>query len=175
MWEKFNSGKWQENIDVRDFIQVNYKPYDGDASFLKEKTEKTATLWQQAESLIHEEIKKGIIDIETSCFAGIDNFKPGYLDKKNEVIVGFQTDAPLKRIMNPYGGFRMVENSLTAYDYKIDPLMKEHFKEFRKIRYETDDVYEIVKKLDKYSEIGHLYGEELTKMIRFNKLTKYDK
>jgi len=132
MWEKFNSGKWQENIDVRDFIQVNYKPYDGDASFLKEKTEKTATLWQQAESLIHEEIKKGIIDIETSCFAGIDNFKPGYLDKKNEVIVGFQTDAPLKRIMNPYGGFRMVENSLTAYDYKIDPLMKEQFKEFRK-------------------------------------------
>ena len=132
MWEKFNSGKWQENINVRDFIQVNYKPYDGDASFLEEKTEKTATLWKQAESLIHEEIQKGIIDIETSCFSGIDNFKPGYLDKKNEVIVGFQTDAPLKRIMNPYGGFRMVENSLTAYDYKIDPLMKEHFKEFRK-------------------------------------------
>ncbi|MCH4888415.1 formate C-acetyltransferase [Acidaminobacter sp. JC074] len=132
MWDKFNKGKWQEAIDVRDFIQVNYKPYDGDASFLEGKTEKTQVLWDEAEALIHEEIKKGIIDIETSCFSGINNFKPGYLDKDNEVIVGYQTDAPLKRIMNPYGGFRMVENSLKAYGYEMDHFMKEQFKEFRK-------------------------------------------
>lgn len=146
MWQNFKQGKWQDAIDVRDFIQANYQPYDGDASFLVGKTEKTRALWDKAESLIHEEIKKGIIDIETSCFSGIDNFKPGYLDKDNEVIVGFQTDAPLKRIMNPYGGFRMVENSLKAYGYEIDANMNEQFREFRKTHNEgvfdayTDDM-----------------------------------
>ncbi len=132
MWDKFKTGKWQEAIDVRDFIQLNYTPYEGDDNFLEGRSEKTQTLWNKAEVLIHEEIKKGIIDIETSTFSGINNFKPGYLDKNNELIVGYQTDEPLKRIMNPYGGFRMVENSLTAYDYTIDDTMKSLFREFRK-------------------------------------------
>lgn len=132
MWTNFNKGKWQETIDVSDFIQNNYRPYTGDDSFLKGKSEKTADLWDKAEALIHEEIKKGIIDIETKVFSGIDNFEPGYLDRVNEVVVGYQTDQPLKRIMNPYGGFRMVDNALRAYGYEMDDDMKHHFKAYRK-------------------------------------------
>lgn len=132
MWKNFNEGPWQQTIDVRDFIQKNYTAYEGNHEFLEEKTENTQLLWQEAENLIYEEIKKGIIDIETDCFSGIDNFKPGYLNKERELIVGYQTDAPLKRIMNPYGGFRMVENSLKAYDYKAKEGLMETFKDFRK-------------------------------------------
>jgi len=144
--KKFNSGKWETTIDVRDFIQNNYKAYEGNSEFLVGKSEKTKILWEKAETLIHEEIKKGIIDIETTVFSGINNFEPGYLDKDNEVIVGFQTDAPLKRIMNPYGGFRMVENSLKAYDYSISPVLRDQFHAFRKTHNEgvfdayTDDM-----------------------------------
>ena len=132
MWENFKSGQWQDAIDVRDFIQTNYTPYLGDESFLEDKTQKTSDLWDQADDLIKEEIRKGIIDIETGVFSGINNFKPGYMDKDNEVVVGFQTDAPLKRIMNPYGGLRMVQGSLQAYDYAADPDLIAKFTEFRK-------------------------------------------
>lgn len=85
-------------------------------------------LWDKAEALIVEEIKKGVIDVETKIFSGINNFKPGYLDKENEVIVGYQTDAPLKRIMNPFGGMRMVEQSLQEYGFKMDEKLNEDFK-----------------------------------------------
>lgn len=122
----------KDKIDVRDFIQKNYKPYTGDDSFLCGKTEKTKVIWDKAEALIEEEIEKGIIDIETTVFSGIANFEAGYIDKANEVVVGFQTDAPLKRIMNPYGGFRMLESSLKAYDYTMSEEMSARFQEFRR-------------------------------------------
>jgi formate C-acetyltransferase len=131
-WQGFKIGQWAETIDVRDFIQKNYTIYDGDKSFLANPTEKTKRLWDKAESLIVEEIKKGIMDVETNKFSGINNFEPGYLDKENEVIVGFQTDAPLKRIMNPFGGMRMVEQSLEAYGYKMNEDINENFKRYRK-------------------------------------------
>ncbi len=122
----------KENIDVRDFIQKNYKPYTGDDSFLCGKTEKTKVIWDKSEALIEEEIEKGIIDIETTIFSGIANFEAGYIDRSNEVVVGFQTDAPLKRIMNPYGGFRMLEASLSAYNYTMSDEMSGRFQEFRR-------------------------------------------
>jgi formate C-acetyltransferase len=128
----FNTGTWQEAIDVRDFIQNNYMPYLGDEAFLTGKSQKTAILWEKAEKLIAEEIKKGIIGVDTETFSGINHFKPGYLDKENEVVVGYQTDSPLKRVMNPYGGFRMVEASLNAYGFEMDEELKADFQEFRK-------------------------------------------
>jgi formate C-acetyltransferase len=131
-WYDFKTGDWTEKIDVNNFIQTNYLPYEGNEDFLVGVSKKTEKLWNQAEKLIAEEIEKGIMGIETSVFSGINNFKPGYLDKENEVIVGYQTDEPLKRIINPYGGFRMVEASLKAYDYDIDEEMKTNFKTFRK-------------------------------------------
>ncbi|MDV3426041.1 MAG: formate acetyltransferase, partial [Bacillota bacterium] len=131
-WEGFKEGNWTEKIDVRDFIQKNYNYYKGNKSFLKETTEKTDKVWKKAEALILEEIKKGIIDIETETVSGIDNFGPGYIDKDNEVIVGFQTDAPLKRIMNPFGGIRMVEQSLEEYGYKANGEITRNFHKFRK-------------------------------------------
>ncbi|MCT8978118.1 formate C-acetyltransferase [Clostridium sp. CX1] len=131
-WMGFNEGKWTEEINVRDFIQKNYKVYEGDKSFLASPTEKTKKVWEQAETLIIEEIKKGVMDVETSRFSGINSFEPGYLDRENEVIVGFQTDAPLKRIMNPYGGMRMVEQSLEAYGFKMDEELNKNFKKYRK-------------------------------------------
>lgn len=131
-WEGFRTGKWTEQIDVRDFIQKNYTVYEGDKSFLAAPTEKTKKIWDKAEALIIEEIKKGVMDVETNQFSGINNFKPGYLDKENEVIVGFQTDAPLKRIMNPFGGMRMVEQSLEEYGFKMDEELNKNFKKYRK-------------------------------------------
>lgn len=130
--ENFNTGTWQEAIDVRDFIQNNYMPYLGDEAFLTGKSQKTAILWEKAENLISEEIEKGIIGVDTETFSGINHFKPGYLDKENEVVVGYQTDSPLKRVMNPYGGFRMVEASLNAYGFEMDEELKADFQEFRK-------------------------------------------
>lgn len=119
-------------IDVRKFIQDHYTPYTGDESFLCGKSSKTEKLWNQSEKLIKEEIEKGVLDIETRVFSGIDNFEAGYLDRENETIVGFQTDAPLKRMMNPYGGFRMLEQSLEAYGYDLDPEMADAFNAYRK-------------------------------------------
>ena len=131
-WQGFQLGKWTETIDVRDFIQKNYTMYDGDKSFLAATTAKTKNLWDKAEALIIEEIKKGVMDVEANEFSGINNFKPGYLDKENEVIVGYQTDAPLKRIMNPFGGMRMVEQSLEEYGFKMDEELNKNFKKYRK-------------------------------------------
>jgi formate C-acetyltransferase len=97
-------------IDVRTFIQENYTEYLGDSSFLHPISMKTSKLWKKCKELLKQEQENGgVLDIETSTFSGITNFEPGYIDKYNEVIVGLQTDAPLKRIINPYGGMRMVE------------------------------------------------------------------
>ncbi|GAB6169735.1 formate C-acetyltransferase [Clostridium carnis] len=131
-WEGFKGESWRESIDVRSFIQKNYKLYEGDSNFLAPISEKTSKVWGKARALIIEEIKKGIIDIATDKVSGIDNFEAGYIDKDNEVIVGLQTDAPLKRIVNPFGGMRMVESSCEAYGYELDKDIKNHFSAYRK-------------------------------------------
>lgn len=131
-WESFNEGNWSENIDLRDFIQKNYKPYEGDDDFLESSTKRTRGLWDEVNSLIQEEVKEKTVKVDLETFSGIDNYKPGYIKKEEELIVGLQTDEPLKRIMNPYGGFRMVEGALDAYNLEMDESMKEHFKEYRK-------------------------------------------
>lgn len=131
-WYDFKSGVWEKEINVRDFIQRNYTAYEGDDSFLEGTTEKTDKVWAKAHDLIVEEIKKGIIDVEVDTVSGIENFKPGYIDKDNEVIVGLQTDAPLKRIVNIYGGMRMATSALEQYGYKLNEDIEKHFKEYRK-------------------------------------------
>lgn len=131
-WRGFKKGNWSENIDTRDFIQLNYTPYEGDESFLAEPTERTKNLWKKAEDLILEEVRTKTIKVDTTRVSGINNFPAGYLDKENELIVGFQTDEPMKRIVNPYGGYRMVTNSLDAYGLKMDPTIEKYFNEFRK-------------------------------------------
>jgi len=131
-WNGFVAGKWTEDIDVRDFIQKNYTPYEGDSSFLVGPTERTNKVWDKAKELLLEEIKKGIIDLDTDTVSGINVYKPGYLDKENEVIVGFQTDAPLKRIVNPWGGIRMAVNAARAYGYEVNPNIVEIFTKYRK-------------------------------------------
>lgn len=131
-WEGFKGELWQEQIDLREFIQKNYSLYEGDDSFLVGKSEKTTKVWEKAHALILEEIRKGIIDVEVNEVSGIDNYKPGYIDEENEVIVGLQTDAPLKRIVNPFGGFRMVEGSLEAYGYKLNEEIEKYFPKYRK-------------------------------------------
>ena len=120
-------------MNVRDFIQENYTEYLGDSSFLSPITPRTEILLNKCKELLKQEQEhNGVLDIDTSTFAGINNFAPGYIDKKNELIVGLQTDAPLKRIVNPYGGMRMVKNSLNAYGYELNPDLEAHFNEFRK-------------------------------------------
>ncbi|AJD32583.1 MULTISPECIES: formate C-acetyltransferase [Clostridium] len=131
-WEKFNKGLWENNINVREFIQDNYTPYYGDHTFLKDPTKKTKDLWKQCETLIGEEIKKGILGVDLDNISAINAFNAGYIDKENETIVGLQTDKPLKRIINPFGGIRMVKQALEAYDYKLKPEIKDIFTKYRK-------------------------------------------
>lgn len=131
-WEGFNDGNWSSVIDVRNFIQKNITPYEGDDSFLEGISEKTEKVWNTCKELLKEEINKGILDVDTQVVSGIDNFAPGYIDKDNEVIVGLQTDAPLKRIVNLYGGTRMAEQALEQYGYKLDEGVKRSFSEYRK-------------------------------------------
>ena len=116
-WEGFTPGLWQKEINVRDFIQQNYKPYEGDASFLAPATERTKNIWAQLNELFIEERKKGVLDI-SQIPGAITAHEPGYIDKDNEVIVGLQTEAPLKRAIMPNGGLRMVLNALKVYGYE---------------------------------------------------------
>lgn len=132
-WNGFNEGKWTKEINVRNFIQKNYTLYEGDESFLEGPTEKTEKVWNRCEELILEELKKGgVLDVETNIISGVTNFAPGYIDKENEVIVGLQTDAPLKRMVNLYGGKRMAKSSLEQYGYKLNEEIDRHFNEYRK-------------------------------------------
>ena len=131
-WKDFKEGNWTNEINVSDFIKNNYKAYDGDESFLAGKTAKTAKVWGKCEELLKEELKKHVLDIDVDHMSGINAFAPGYIDKDDEVIVGLQTDAPLKRIVNPYGGIRMVYQELEAYGYKLNPTVDKYFNEFRK-------------------------------------------
>ena len=131
-WEGFVAGDWQNEINVRDFIQKNYTVYEGDDKFLAGPTENTKKVWEISSKLIVKEIKEGILGVDTDKVSGINNFEAGYIDKDHESIVGLQTDAPLKRMMNPYGGYRMVEQSLEAYGYEPNPEIAKYFPAFRK-------------------------------------------
>lgn len=131
-WDGFKPGNWQFEIDVRSFIQKNYTPYEGDEQFLTGPTERTKKVWSRCEELILEELKNGVLDVETDIISGIDNFEPGYIDRDNEVIVGLQTDAPLKRIVNLYGGLRTAKSALQQYGYQLNPEIDRHFEEYRK-------------------------------------------
>ncbi|WP_250444964.1 formate C-acetyltransferase [Actinotalea sp. C106] len=131
-WRGFVSGPWQDHVDVRDFIQRNYTPYAGDAEFLAGATARTTAIWQQLADMFPEERAKGIYDVDANTPSSITAHAPGYIDKDNELIVGLQTDAPLKRAIMPYGGWRMVENALTTYGYEADEQVKRIFTEYRK-------------------------------------------
>ena len=131
-WDGFKGESWKEDIDVRGFIQKNYTLYEGDKSFLAPVTEKTKKVWDKCSALIIEEIEKGILGAATDRVSGIDAYEAGYIDKDSEVIVGLQTDAPLKRIVNPWGGWRVAKNSLEAYGYEIDKEVEETFPNYRK-------------------------------------------
>lgn len=131
-WAGFKGELWKKEINVRDFIQNNYTPYTGDDSFLKPSSEKTHKVWNKLTEMFKVEREKGVYDTETKLPQSITTYGPGYIDKDNEVVVGLQTDAPLKRGIFPKGGIRMVENSLEAYGYHLDPMTKEIFTKYRK-------------------------------------------
>src|ERR1700751_5603834 len=125
-WQGFRLGLWQKEVNVRDFIQQNYEPYEGDESFLAPATERTKNLWDRLNQLFVEERKKGVLDVPLTP-SSIIAHGPGYIDRENEIIVGLQTEAPLKRAIMPNGGLRMVLDALKAYGYAPDPHMVETF------------------------------------------------
>lgn len=127
-----NTGIWQEDIDVRDFIQKNYTPYEGSENFLVPATDRTKALWKKLTELIAEEREKGILDLDVETPSTITSHQPGYIDKPNEVIVGLQTDAPLKRAIKPNGGIRLVENAAEAFGYEIPKNISKIYYEYRK-------------------------------------------
>jgi formate C-acetyltransferase len=130
-WDGFTSGLWQKEVNVRDFIQQNYEPYDGDGAFLKPATERTRRVWKTMTDLFVEERKKGVLDV-SQVPSSITAHAPGYIDRDNELIVGLQTEAPLKRAIMPNGGFRLVANALKAFGYEPDPKVIEIFSKYRK-------------------------------------------
>ena len=141
-WEGFVKGNWCDEIDVRDFIQLNYTPYEGDASFLAGPTEKTMRVWNTLEEkYLSEERKVRILDVDTDTPADIDAFKPGYICEDDNVIVGLQTDAPLKRAMMPNGGWRMVETAIHEAGKEYNPEVKKIFTQYRKTH--NDAVFDI--------------------------------
>jgi formate C-acetyltransferase len=135
-WQGFQPGLWQADIDVRDFIQEHYTPYDGDGSFLAKATARTTKIWDILQKLFVEERKKGVLDI-SQVPTSITAHPPGYIDKDSEIIVGLQTDAPLKRAIMPNGGFRMVLGALKTYGYTPDPNVVETFTKYRKTHNEA--------------------------------------
>src|ERR1700757_2851614 len=130
-WQGFKRGLWQKQVNVRDFIQQNYEPYEGDDSFLQGATARTKNVWNRLNELFVEERRKGVLDISLIP-SSITAHDPGYIDRNNEVIVGLQTEAPLKRPIMPNGGFRMVVNALKTYGYEADPAVVETFTKYRK-------------------------------------------
>jgi formate C-acetyltransferase len=135
-WQGFKPGLWGKEINVRDFIQQNYEPYEGDASFLAPATERTSKIWNRLSELFLEERKKGVLDV-SQIPSSITAHGPGYIDRENEIIVGLQTEAPLKRAIMPNGGFRMVVSALKAYGYKPDAHVVETFTKYRKTHNEA--------------------------------------
>lgn len=142
-WNKFKPGDWQHEINVRDFIQNNYTPYEGDSSFLKGTTEKTKKLWNEVLELYkkEKEAKGGVLDIDTKTVSTVAAHDAGYIDKDLEEIVGLQTDAPLKRAIMPFGGIRIVEKSCEAYGREVDPEVDKIFHTIRKTH--NDGVFSV--------------------------------
>ena len=139
-WQGFRSGLWQKTIDVRDFIQQNYEPYHGDAAFLAPATARTRAIWDTLQALFVEERRKGVLDV-SPIPSSITAHAPGYIDRDREIIVGLQTDAPLKRAIMPNGGFRLVVNALKAYGYTPDPAVVDTFSKYRKTH--NDAVFDV--------------------------------
>ncbi|WP_115727566.1 formate C-acetyltransferase [Actinomyces culturomici] len=141
-WTGFTTGAWTEEIDVRDFIQRNYTPYEGDAAFLAGPTEKTLRVWDTLEKeFLSKERQVRILDVDTHTPADIDAFKPGYISSDDDVVVGLQTDSPLKRAMMPNGGWRMVETAIKEAGKEVDPEVKKIFTQYRKTH--NDAVFDI--------------------------------
>ena len=141
-WSGFKSGKWCNEIDVRDFIQTNYKPYDGDESFLNGPTEKTKRVLKVYEDMCKEEVKKHVIDIDVDTPAGINAFKPGYISEDDNVIVGLQTDKLGKRSIVPKGGIKMVYQELEAYGYKMNPELEKFISKTNLVKTHNDGVFD---------------------------------
>ena len=139
-WRSFTNSLWNKEVNVANFIEKNYKEYKGDSSFLRCSTEKTKKLWDICLKKLEEEQKKHVLDIDCDEFSGINSFNPGYIDKENEIIVGLQTDSVLKRIVNPYGGIKLVEKELKTYGYEMDDKIHE-FKKYRKTH--NDGVFDV--------------------------------
>ncbi len=155
-WRGFIFNKWQDSVDVADFIYHNYHEYLEDESFLEGVTPRTKKVWKKCEELLKEELAKGVLDVDTKTVSGINNFKPGYIDKENEVIFGLQTDAPLKRMVNPFGGLRMVNSSLEAYGYTLSNEVRDKFI-YRKTH--NDGVYDAyTTDIKKARHVGLLTG-----------------
>ena len=152
---EFNSGKWQSEINVRDFIQKNYTPYEGDSSFLAEPTEATTKLWQECCDLLKKERDNGgVLDMDTKVVSTITSHGAGYIDKNLETIVGLQTDKPLKRSMQPFGGIRMAEGACKSYGYEVDSEVSEIFTKYRKTHNQgVFDVYTPEMKAARHSAI----------------------
>ena len=140
-WKGFELGDWTEEINVRDFIQKNYTPYEGDASFLAGPTERSTKLWSKISELMEIEREKGILDAETKVPSSITSHGPGYVDQDLEQIVGLQTDKPLKRGIMPFGGIRVVKKALDAYGYELDPATADVFDNYRKTH--NDGVFDV--------------------------------
>ena len=156
-YRDFKGENWKNNIDVDDFIINNYTLYEGDESFLEKTTEKTDKIWSKCKDLISKELEKGVLDIDTKNVSGINSFAPGYIDRENEVIFGLQTDYPLKRMINPFGGIRMVEDSLKAYGYTWDKDVEEKFTKYRKTH--NDGVFDAyTSDIRKARHVGLLTG-----------------
>ena len=128
-WQGFNPGRYENEIDVADFIRNNYTPYDGDASFLASSTPRTKKIMEKVNALLKAEREKGgVLDVDVENVSSLLGFNPGYIDKENEIIVGLQTDAPLKRAVNPFGGIRMARSACEAYGYKLSDKIEEEFR-----------------------------------------------
>lgn len=153
-WEGFKGSTWKDKIDVNKFIIDNYKEYIDDDTFLKGISKKTEKVWNKCKKLLAKESISGVLDVETFVMSGIDNFDPGYIDKSNEVIFGLQTDEPLKRIVNPYGGLRMVDKALESYGYHMDKDLEIKFKEYRKTH--NDGVFDAYTDEIKLARHNHL-------------------
>jgi len=140
-WRGFEPGSWTRGIDVRDFIQRNYTPYEGDASFLEGPTERTTALWRKLSEMFPVERERGVYDVDASTPSTITSHAPGYIDKDLEIVVGLQTDAPLKRAIMPNGGWRMVAKALKTYGYAPDPVVETIFTRYRKTH--NDGVFDV--------------------------------
>ena len=142
-WAGFAGTAWKQEIDVRDFIQKNYTPYEGDESFLAGPTEATKTLWQEVLDLFQQERDNGgVIDMDTKIVSKVDSHDAGYIHQDLEQIVGLQTDKPLKRALQPFGGIRMAETACESYGYKVDPEISYIFREYRKTH--NEGVFDVI-------------------------------